>query len=352
MFYQLLQYKKQSHEFPAINHLDAQKGQFSQPIALNIVSNNTSWHLPLKSSPAKGIINTILDNSYSKNCNAYIFEDHNPESKQVQGRNRILKLQVIYSLHKLQGYTSQEIASKFQANQLYDRTFTLDNHGRIIENEFGMIDSSSSSKNVVNLDQCFEYSHKVDILKGADMYDCIKCNSKQEALKKNQIQKVPNVLMLTLQRFKNGIKNNELVDFPIRGFDLSKYAIVQDETMIYDLYGIVNHSGTLGIGHYTAKCYNEAEGRWLHYNDSHVSEIKSGNSFSVNGHGPDSKMTSSEQILNYVSHHLKQELVTMHAYVLFYKRRGFDPKTQEDFDALKVASTGEMDHMIKLTESS
>lgn len=62
VFANLLRYRQYQKEYPAINLLDAQKGQCSQPIALNIVSNKASWHLPLKANPAKGIIGTILDN--------------------------------------------------------------------------------------------------------------------------------------------------------------------------------------------------------------------------------------------------------------------------------------------------
>ena len=70
--------------------------------------------------------------------------------------------------------------------------------------------------------------------------------------------------------------------------------------MLYDLYGVVNHSGTLNFGHYTAKCFNVAENKWYTYNDSMVSQIKT--------------MFSD----------IREEVVTPAAYVLFYKKRGFN----------------------------
>lgn len=254
-------------------------------------------------------------------------------------------------MHNLPKFSSQEIASKFQHNQFYDRTFTFDHKGRIAQSEFGTIDSASS-RGLITLDQCFDFANKVDHLKGADRYDCVTCKSKQEALKHNQIHKVPNILMITLQRFKSGHKNNDLVDFPIRGFDLSKHTITKDASMIYDLYGIVNHSGTLGFGHYTAKCFNGSVGKWLHYNDSMVSEIQSLNTFTGQGYGFDSSVANSDQVQDFVSKGLKNELVTSHAYVLFYKRRGFNPESIEDFEALKISNSGEMDHLIHVTEST
>ena len=43
--------------------------------------------------------------------------------------------------------------------------------------------------------------------------------------------------------------------------------------MIYDLYGVVNHYGTMGGGHYTAYCQNFLNKKWYEFNDSRVSEI-------------------------------------------------------------------------------
>ncbi len=61
--------------------------------------------------------------------------------------------------------------------------------------------------------------------------------------------------------------------------------------IIYDLYGIVNHSGNVGFGHYHAYAQNPRTKKWYDFNDSSVHEISADN------------------------------LVTSQAYVLFYKRR-------------------------------
>ena len=49
---------------------------------------------------------------------------------------------------------------------------------------------------------------------------------------------------------------------------MSPYVIVQEDNLIYDLYGVINHSGTLNGGHYTAQCYNEEAKEWYGFNDS------------------------------------------------------------------------------------
>lgn len=45
---------------------------------------------------------------------------------------------------------------------------------------------------------------------------------------------------------------------------------------VYELVGVVNHSGEINFGHYTADCKNPINGKWYHFNDSSVSEISMG----------------------------------------------------------------------------
>ena len=69
------------------------------------------------------------------------------------------------------------------------------------------------------------------------------------------------------------------VDFPIYNLDLSTF--VTDPEFLkkldidtqYDLYGIVNHYGSLSFGHYISMCKNFQDGRWLQFDDSKVHNI-------------------------------------------------------------------------------
>lgn len=63
------------------------------------------------------------------------------------------------------------------------------------------------------------------------------------------------------------------------------------DPIIYDLYGVVNHYGTLGGGHYTAFCQNFLNKNWYEFNDSRVEEIN------------------------------RKGIVSESSYVLFYRRR-------------------------------
>jgi ubiquitin C-terminal hydrolase len=67
------------------------------------------------------------------------------------------------------------------------------------------------------------------------------------------------------------------VIFPITGLDMRKYVITlkdEAEPVLYDLYGVSNHFGSLNGGHYTASCLNAANGKWYYFNDSSVNTIE------------------------------------------------------------------------------
>jgi len=42
------------------------------------------------------------------------------------------------------------------------------------------------------------------------------------------------------------------------------------------------------------------------------------------------------------------EIITNRAYVLFYKKRGFNPTTKEQFDSIQIKSTGKADYLFNL----
>ena len=62
--------------------------------------------------------------------------------------------------------------------------------------------------------------------------------------------------------------------------------------IIYDLYAVSNHYGSLNGGHYTAYGYNSLAKRWFDFNDSSVSNVSN-----------------------------PKEVVSEGAYLLFYRRR-------------------------------
>ena len=104
------------------------------------------------------------------------------------------------------------------------------------------------------------------------------------------IWKFPNILIIHLKRFTNdGKKIVKLIDFPIDNLDLKKYCIGYDKKKsIFSLVGICNHIGSLNSGHYYSYCKQNND--WYKFDDTSVSKIN------------------------------KDEIITKHAYCLFYKK--------------------------------
>ena len=151
-------------------------------------------------------------------------------------------------------------------------------------------------RNKIELTECFEYFMNWEKL-DSYAYKCEACKTAETPLKKIQIYKCPYYLIIHLKRFiDEKTKINTQVNFPIRGLNLKDYVVDENDTIekIYDLTGIMYHSGTLQYGHYYAVCYNIKHRRWFLYNDDVVREIK------------------------------ENEISIKDAYVLFYRRRGLE----------------------------
>ncbi|CAN0034978.1 unnamed protein product, partial [Choristocarpus tenellus] len=95
----------------------------------------------------------------------------------------------------------------------------------------------------------------------------------------------PDVLIINLKRFQYTPgsvsvyrqKIDDLVGFPTRGLDLSRYIssvggpLYRKAPPVYDLFAVSEHSGSLRGGHYTAKSQNSIDKRWYNFNDNYVS---------------------------------------------------------------------------------
>lgn len=90
---------------------------------------------------------------------------------------------------------------------------------------------------------------------------CPCCKKHQQAMKKLDLWRLPEVLVIHLKRFSyTQFTRNKLetfVDFPTTDLDLSPYIANKSEqpSSHYHLYAISNHYGNMGGGHYTASIY-------------------------------------------------------------------------------------------------
>uniref|UniRef100_A0A8C7QXS5 ubiquitinyl hydrolase 1 n=1 Tax=Oncorhynchus mykiss TaxID=8022 RepID=A0A8C7QXS5_ONCMY len=157
------------------------------------------------------------------------------------------------------------------------------------------------------LEQCLNLFTRPEVLAPEEAWYCPKCQQHREASKQLLLWRLPNVLIIQLKRFsfRSFIwrdKINDMVDFPVRNLDLSKFCIGQKDDMqqppIYDLYAVINHYGGMIGGHYTAYARlpsaqnsQRSDVGWRLFDDSTVTTVE------------------------------ENQVVTRYAYVLFYRRR-------------------------------
>uniref|UniRef100_A0A0N5A1M1 Ubiquitin carboxyl-terminal hydrolase n=1 Tax=Parastrongyloides trichosuri TaxID=131310 RepID=A0A0N5A1M1_PARTI len=113
-----------------------------------------------------------------------------------------------------------------------------------------------------------------------DGWKCPKCNLIRKATKTQRIWELPDILVIHKKRFAyvdgKCDKNNIYVDFQLNAFDMSPYIHeknIANIEMLYDLYAIVNHRGSLNSGHYTS--FVKLENEWFLCDDDIVSPVYS-----------------------------------------------------------------------------
>lgn len=125
-----------------------------------------------------------------------------------------------------------------------------------------------------------------------DFY-CTQCKKPQKSKKKFTIWRLPHILVFHLKRFSQSRFRREKLRHPITfpmQLDMSPYVKESTDDSVnrtnYELYAIVNHSGDLEGGHYTAECKNPYDNKWYNFNDDSVSSFDMRNkSYSSDGSG-------------------------------------------------------------------
>jgi len=127
---------------------------------------------------------------------------------------------------------------------------------------------------------CVEQFCKKETLSKNDAWYCSKCKDFQQATKKLDLYRCPEILIIHLKRFVQRSaayreKISDFVDFPIKGLNLSQYVVASsgDEDAIYDLYAVSNHMGGIHGGHYHAYARNHISNRWYLFDDSRTREV-------------------------------------------------------------------------------
>ncbi|GMJ03788.1 ubiquitin-specific protease 8 [Hibiscus trionum] len=127
----------------------------------------------------------------------------------------------------------------------------------------------------ISLYKCLEGFLQEEPLGPDDMWYCPRCKKPQQANKKLDLWRLPEILVIHLKRFSySRFFKNKLeayVDFPIHDLNLSNYISPTDGQFsnCYQLYAMSNHYGGMGGGHYTA-FVDLGHCRWYEFDDDRV----------------------------------------------------------------------------------
>lgn len=131
-----------------------------------------------------------------------------------------------------------------------------------------------SDKKTISITDCFKEYCNAERLSGENGRLNEKTKMKQDVDKQILFWSLPQVLIIHIKRWGyDGRKNKQLVSTDIDTLDLRDFIKgYNQESYIYELYGVCNHSGSANGGHYTSNvCV--ADGSWYNFNDTSVTKI-------------------------------------------------------------------------------
>ncbi|XP_036002251.1 probable ubiquitin carboxyl-terminal hydrolase creB [Fundulus heteroclitus] len=107
---------------------------------------------------------------------------------------------------------------------------------------------------------------------GENQLYCCQCSGKTDSSIKLDMHHHPDVLTLLLKRFKFDYQAMDYVKIKchVKIPEKLKIPAVEDESQTYRLYALVEHSGELRSGHYTARIRSQDDDKWYTFNDSTV----------------------------------------------------------------------------------
>ncbi|XP_063980011.1 ubiquitin carboxyl-terminal hydrolase 8-like [Diachasmimorpha longicaudata] len=186
------------------------------------------------------------------------------------------------------------IISRLFMGQLRSTICCITCSGKSITYEtFTSLSISLPEANRCSLDECIKHFLSGQKITG---WNCPHCKTAREATKKFDFVKLAPIMVIHLNRFAGtevGLeKKNTSVVFPLIDLNLKQYLVIDPDSNTlnhphsysYNLYGLSNHYGTMGGGHYTAFCKSSSLNKWYKYDDHSVSEISEQNVRSQNSY--------------------------------------------------------------------
>ena len=159
---------------------------------------------------------------------------------------------------------------------VYTQEINKNNFSLILNhNSFNTISDKTNNNEQISIDDCLKLFTKSEEIKDIQ---CEKCKKKTLFKKYLQIERLPQYLVIVLKRFKyiltNSIKIHNVIKFPLEDLSLQNYVTQKNINYKYNLFGVINHQGSLEGGHYYS--FFNINDSWIEFDDSHVSELNSG----------------------------------------------------------------------------
>ncbi|CAB4058031.1 USP9_24 [Lepeophtheirus salmonis] len=189
-----------------------------------------------------------------------------------------------------------------------------------------------------NLVESLDQFVKGELLEGDNAYYCEKCGTKRNAIKRMCIRSCPSTLVIQLKRFhydwesNRALKFDDYFQFPMK-LDMGPYTsdgIRQKNkndkkkkatspcSILYDLCGVVVHSGQASAGHYYSFVRKrKSNGKWYKFNDTTVEE------FELNEESLVAECFGGNYTEKKSSHLPEERLRYWNAYMLFYEALRF-----------------------------
>jgi len=205
-----------------------------------------------------------------------------------------------------------------------------------LDHKFDLITQDESFKVEMPLEKPKTLYECLDMFSTEEKLDikCPKCGEQVESRKKTDVWRLPETLIIQLNRFQyQGYTRTKLshpIDFPVYNLDMSEYTSNSKNLhKYYDLYAVSNHYGTLASGHYTsfAKTVDEKSGeeKWHKYDDMIVTEVDESD--------------------------VEKEIVTSAGYVLFYQAKKEKTPPPQTFSQPKITISILSDDTFKMSVS-
>ncbi|XP_051547729.1 uncharacterized protein LOC127437100 isoform X2 [Myxocyprinus asiaticus] len=226
-------------------------------------------------------------------------------------------------LQKILSMIEPEPSEIFHGKKKHSSTCLQSQHESIEEiNSFCFLAiAMDSDQHVINVQKSFNSQFEATLLEGEDQLYCENCQMMTDMKISYTVLQVPQVLVLQMQRFNldyysmTFLKNNRDVEIPL-------HLSVQDEGgvhYVYDLYAVINHSGSLSGGHYFANIKSFENQQWYQFNDSSVHRIQ--NCYGVR--------------------HSKKHFISSTACLLFFRKSSKLQQEMEDQNSMRVMTSSD-----------